>query len=74
MVGASAAMGSGRKAELRLERVERPIRWFRERAARTSAEQLARRTWTKEARHELPDRSQDSRDARLNPLRWVRLV
>lgn len=74
MVGANAAMGNGLMAELRPGLVERPIRRFREHAARTRADQLASMIWTEEARHEHGDRGRDSREAGLNPLRWVRLV
>jgi hypothetical protein len=74
MVGAIAATSKGLMAELRLARIERPIRRFREHAARTCAEELARMTWTEEARHGHAGRSRDFREAELNPLRWVRLV
>lgn len=74
MVGANAGTGNGLMAELRLGRVERLIRRIREHAARARAEHLARMIWTEEARHEHADRSRDSREAGLNPLRWVRLV
>jgi|BarGraNGADG00312_1021997.scaffolds.fasta_scaffold43220_2 hypothetical protein len=73
MVGANAATGNRLMAELCHGLVERPIRRFREHAARTRAEQLARMIWVERARHEHADPFRHTREAVESPLRWLRL-
>ena len=73
MVGANAATGNGLAAELRHGVIERLVHRYREHAARTRTEQLARMTWT-EDRHEHADLGGDFRDVGATPVRWTRLT
>jgi hypothetical protein len=71
---ANAAMGNGMAAELRHGLVEQLVRRYREQAGRSHADQLARMTWTDEARCQHADPGGSSRDAGSTPLRWTRLT
>ena len=71
---ANAALGNGLAAELRHGLLERLVRRYREHAARTRAEQLARMSWTEEPRHEPAGSGREFRDAGATPVRWTRLT
>lgn len=74
MVGANAATNSGLVAELRHGMVERSILRFRERLARTRAEELARITWTEEEWSLDAALGRNACEVGLTPIRWVRLT
>ena len=79
MVGAKAATGNARGLPgngpvAELGPAERLVLRLRERVARSRVRQLARITWTEEARHEQADPGRDSRDTGSTPLRGVRLT
>ena len=70
----NAATGHGQATELRHGLLARWARRYRDHAARTRADWLARTAWTEDARPEPADPAQGSRDRGATPLRWVRLT
>ena len=74
MVGVSALTGSRLVTGVRNGLFEQSIRRLQEYAARTGAEELARTTWTEDARGMPAGRDDDARYAGLTPVRWTRLA
>jgi hypothetical protein len=74
MGNANAAIGNGLVGERRHGLLERLVRRYREHAARTRADHLARMSWTEEPRHEPAGPGREFLDAGATPVRWTRLT